>query len=316
MQIDLPPFLMHQFWATEPWVVYQSSERLTVPELLPPVPCIRIFRHARGVELPEVIRQVKECQAFRPRDVVLYAAQCDAHFNMLRRLRVPCVRWNHNALINERIFALSDTPPSCHTTISRVVPFKRLELMRGVPDLKIIGGFEDPEYHERLRPLMTQAEFLNEQAGWLDDTDVAAWLQKSHAMLLTSDDTIEGNCRAVTEAMLTGCPVIYTSPQRMCETWLVPETSVAVPPIADFITHAAQYHRKWDKPCIRQRTLENVKKYRADLQEAVEIAARQLGYPGFILDVQALVDAFYVRWLDRDHWIESLPPVIRQQLGQ
>lgn len=317
MQQDfIPPYIMHQFWSTDPWIVYQSSERLTVPELLPPVPCIRIIRHARGVTTPEIVRLIRECQEFRPRDVVLYAAQCDAHFELLRRMQLPCVRWNHNALVDERIFKPADVTPWCHTSISRVVPFKRLELATRVPDLKIVGSVENKDYHAWLKPQMPRAEFLNENGRWLIDKEVAALLQQSLAMVLTSDDQIEGNCRAVTEAMLTGCPVVYTAPQRMCETWLVPETSRAAAPAVESVTKAVLHAPVWDKAFIRQRTLQNVGRYRDDLAATVAAAARQLGYDGFILDVQALVDAKYILWQDRERWLADLPPIIRQQIDQ
>lgn len=312
----IPPYLMHQFWSIDPWVVYQSSERLTVPELLPPKPCIRIIRHARGVETPEIIHLLRECQAFRPQDIVLYAAQCDAHFHLLTRMKLPCVRWNHNALIDERIFKPANVVRDCYTAVARVVPFKRLELAREVQGLKVIGTLEDPYYLSLIRAVMPTAEFLNEHGRWLIDKEVASLLQRSHAMLLTSDDRIEGNCRAVTEAMLTGCPVIYTSPQRMCETWLTPETSIGVEPTAAAITRAVKQHWQWDAAFIRRRTVENVERYRGNLQAAVAEAASQLGYHDFVLDVQALVDAKYVLWQDRERWLAALPRVIREQLDQ
>lgn len=308
---------MHQFWSVDPWIVYQSSERLTVSELLPPVPCIRIIRHARAVETPEIVRLIRECQAFRPRDIVLYAAQCDAHFNLLVRMKLPCVRWSHNALVDDRIFDCIPAERTGYTTISRVVPFKRLELARNVSPLKVIGSVEDPNYLAMIKPWMPHAEFLNEHGHWLDDKDVAAVLQTSVAMLLTSDDRVEGNCRAVTEALLTGCPVIYTAPQRMCETWLTPETSIGVAPTVEAVTAAVKMpHSPELSANIRRLTLQRVGRYRWDLKETVERAARQFGYSNFSLNVQALVDAKYVRWQEQAQWLAALPTTIRQQLDQ
>lgn len=159
---DLPPYLMHQFWSTDPWIVYQSSERLTEPDLLPPAPCIRIIRHARAVEAPEIVRLLRECREFRPNDIVLYAAQCDVHFELLRRMKLPCVRWNHNALIDEHLFDYRECEITCFTSISRVVPFKRLELAREVSPLNVIGSIEDPNYLATIKPWMPHATFLNE----------------------------------------------------------------------------------------------------------------------------------------------------------
>ncbi len=305
---------MHQFWSTDPWIVYQNTDRLNNTDLLPDAPCIRIIRHSRATSAVEIFNTVKVCRQQRPQDIVLYAAQCEEHYR-LRVMGMPCIWWNHNALIDETKFVLDPKPTIGHLSISRVIRFKRLELLRRIPMLKIAGSVEDKEYLAELKAVMHPTTlFLNEQHLFLEEHQIAKLLNASKYMLIPSDGRVEGNCRAITESLLCGCPVIVSSPQPMCATWLRGDTSLHVAPNPEAIQHVVQQPRKWNKELLRKITLDEMYRYRERLAEDVQRAAVTLGYPNFTLDVKSLIDGQCVAWLEWERWLKRAPEAIRQKL--
>lgn len=306
---------MHQYWSTPPsgpWVVYQNTENLRRTELLPPEPCIRIVRHSQAVQQHEIREVIAYCRSQRPQDIFLYAAQCTTHY-ALRRQGLPVIWWNHNAIIDETTFDVHNPNPSWPLMISRFVPFKRIELCQHIPNLRLIGEAEDLAYHAWVRQQFA-FEWLNENCPFLRPADVAAVLNQATMLVLTSTYRREGNCRAITEALLTGCPVLYVRPQPMCTSWLTPAVSTYTSPDPVQLAAATATYRNTDRRQIRDITLQKIRDYRSNITEEINQAAALLGYSNFSFDIVPQVRQNAAAWMGWEQWVQSAPAVIQQQL--
>lgn len=308
---------MCQYWSQPPdgpWIVYQTAECVEHVSLLPPVPCIRIVRHARAVQCSEIVEVLKKCEAQRPEDVVLYAAQCDAHFR-LNAAYPAVIRWNHNALVDATVFTLGDGPVTkSPLMISRFVPFKRIELAKEIPGLRVIGEDENPTYREWVQQQFNFT-WLNSKLSFLSPHQVAAELQQSSVLVLTSTHTREGNCRAVTEALLTGCPVLYVRPQPMCTSWLVPATSVAArQPTAEELRELYMRMPVFDRDRVRSTTLARLRGFQSQMQTTLEKVARLFGFTAYCFDIEKLVRSNALAWVSWSRWLDTAPEVIRRQV--
>jgi len=132
----------------------------------------------------------------------------------------------------------SEREKSLIISVGRISPEKRhedaisalAEIVKTVPDahLKLVGGFNDPPYLERLRKLAMDLG-LQEKVEFLGlREDVLTLVKKAECMIHCSD--VEAFGWVIVEAMAVGCPVVACDAEGPSDILQQAETGLLVQP--------------------------------------------------------------------------------------
>lgn len=161
-------------------------------------------------ELAELARQLPES-----RFVVLTNSEFESY--LLSTVRVPSMMSSQLVFLNDRTFRPMDVEQRFDAIYNaRLLPMKRHELARDVPNLALLydlGPAEEPAEYDRIRALLPRAAFLNHEAGagvyrQFKIEECARHLNTARVGLALS--AVEGPMQASLEYLLCGLPVVST----------------------------------------------------------------------------------------------------------
>lgn len=165
-------------------------------------------------EAQQTVRLAKESGAFE----ATFLANSEDEASLARAADIPCIVCNHNAFLDENVFAIDPAAEKKHRAIydARITDFKRHELAAEVRELAIItykSGFnESDDLYNRIRELLRSAKWLNELPDGstrpLNAREVAAALNQSRVGLILS--RLEGGNYASAQYLLCGLSVVST----------------------------------------------------------------------------------------------------------
>lgn len=309
-------FVFFKAWSDSPLVIYQNHTAGSLVNFLGDDPAIRVVRHSCFASEDDAESLVLREQARRPQDIVVYAAQTLATHDALVRRRVRSVHFNANALIDEAVFQPSECYRTGQVCTARVMRCKRLHLLADLKQLQVIGGADDADYREELaRCLDGSARFLCEAEGHISPENVARRLQCASVGLVVSDPQIEGNCRAVTEYLLCGLPVVATRPFPILSPWLIEGFNCvfadADPEGIAAAVEQAESHA-WDHEVISRDARKKQAVFRRRMEWHVADLSRSHFGLGCAVDLDTIASSRGSQWDHAEMWFDELPEELKE----
>jgi glycosyltransferase involved in cell wall biosynthesis len=246
-------------------------------------------------EDPRDARRIVARIARRKREAPLhdFVVFCNTavELELFRQFGVACYQLSHNALINERPFAIAEPETVEFDAVYNAAfhPIKRHPLAAEVKSLALIYApwHDDPAfapYIEESRRVLSHAAFLNkprpeDSYRFFGREEVARQMSRARVGLCLSGR--EGAMRASIEYLHLGLPVVSTFATGGRDEFFDADFCAIVPPRADAVAGAVRdlVERRLPRDYVRKRTWHKVAVQRERFIEAVMRLAQASGRP-------------------------------------
>ncbi len=191
---------------------------------------------------------------------------------LLESARVPAVCVNHNAFVDDRVFAIRPGIPKRYDAIydAQISPYKRHYLATDVKSLALISYLNHPSpemaYAREMRQRLGEATWLNDPLSSafrrLGLTEVAEATSAARVGLCLSES--EGAMYASCQYLLCGLPVVTTPSLGGRDFFFEPDFALVVDPTPAAVAAGVNImaERRLSPESIRSRTLARMRELR------------------------------------------------------
>lgn len=176
---------------------------------------------------------------------------CAEDYKLLKSVGISTYFIHNNAFLDENIFRINHDETVKYNAIytAQILPYKRLELTRLIPNKCIITFYNnntknDENYRKLIIEMLRMESFLNFQNQLLP-YQVSQEINKAKCGLILSE--VEGGNYATTEYLLCGIPVITTENKGGRDYFLDKKNSFTVKPdeqdILSVVNHIGNFYR-------------------------------------------------------------------------
>ncbi len=207
----------------------------------------------------------------------------------LRRFGIDAFHCHQNAFLDYNRYGVLSYPQkySC-VILSRITPFKRLELAAELRNYLLIGRWSarESDYGKQVMANLQGVSWKKKVYSFR----IQHQFNRARCGVILSG--VEGANFVSTEYLLCGLPVVSTPSIGGRDVFFSPDNAVIVDPAADAVRNAVENIRTdWDRQGIRQQTIRRMQHFRHRLQEKI----RQVcDTPAFDLD-DVFVHKFLLR---------------------
>jgi len=208
---------------------------------------------------------------------------------------------NNNCWLEENDFSIQELPKKYDAFyLARAVEFKRHYLAAKIKRLALAAG--DKTWTENVVEL---PKCLNNPHEFLNKEEISILCGSSNCGLILSPE--EGACRASSEYLMSGTPVVSTKSSGGRDVWYNSENSIICEDSEDAVKDAVEEacSRKWDREKIRLMHIEQAIKYRNKFKEIIEESLNKIGCQNLSAE-QVLCENNYLKhWEQHDFTIHE-----------
>lgn len=205
---------------------------------------------------------------------------------------LPCVLINQNAFLDHdnHMFPMDDVENAYNAIyVGRRSAMKRHMLAAKVDRLAVIAG---TNHGNDVAPVPDNLAFINDRH--LNTQEVMTEINKAHCGLILSE--IEGQCRASSEYLLCGRPVVSTHSKGGRDVWYNDYNSIVCDPDEDAIRDAVDVfvREKRDPHKIRQDHVDMSMMFRGRFVDVLDSLFKEYNVP---LDGQTYFDEHFIHMM-------------------
>lgn len=247
------------------------------------------FAHEDVRDVRRIVARLARRKREAPLHNFIVFCNTAVELELFRQFGVACYQISHNALINERPFAIAEPETVEFDAVYNAAfhPMKRHQLAAGIESLALIFApwHSDPDfapYIEQTRHLLGHAAFLNQPRPedsyrFFGREELARQLSRARVGLCLSE--VEGVMRASVEYLYLGLPVVSTFARGGRDVLFDSDFCAIVPPTPEAVAGAVKelVGRRLPRSYVRKRTWHKVAPQRERYIEAVMRAVQASG---------------------------------------